>query len=146
VIAAVLAQTMMVAPAGPATAAVPATAWRCRLTDAQGATSELSGVIPVLPPGRDPNRSVFAKQNIGGVESVHAITGEVGGGWMRDYQLTRSEGEATLVLNLRLRRDSDGVAWLTRYDPSLGKLMQPYRYVSAGLCSADFATSPGNSQ
>jgi hypothetical protein len=136
-----LAQATMVAPAGPATAAVPATAWSCRLTDAQGATSELSGLIPELPRDRDPNRSVFAKQAVGG---VHAITGEVGGPWLRDYQLTRSEGEATLVLNLRLRKDSEGVAWLTRYDPSLGKLRQPYRYVSAGLCSADFDPPAGS--
>ena len=131
-----------IAPAGPATAAVPATAWSCRLSDAAGATTELSGLIPELPRGRDPNRSVFARQGVGG---VHAITGE-GGEWMRDYQLTRSEGEATLVVNLRLRKDSEGVAWLTRYDPSLGKLRQPYRYVSAGLCTADFAPKIASSQ
>ena len=65
---------------------------------------------------------------------------------MRDYQLIRSEGEATLVLNLRLRKDSEGVAWLTHYDPSLGTLRQPYRYVSAGLCTADFAPPAGNPQ
>ena len=138
-----IAQATMLAPAAPVEAAVPATAWACRLTDAQGVTSELSGLIPELPKGRDPNRSVFAKQAVGG---VHAITGEGGGEWMRDYQLTRTEGEATLVLNLRLRKDSEGVAWLTRYDPSLGKLLQPYRYVSAGLCTADFAPPSGNSQ
>ena len=138
----ILAQATMIAPAGPAEPAVPATTWSCRLTDATGATTELSGLIPELPRGRDPNRSVFAKQAVGG---VHAITGELGGEWLRDYQLTRSEGEATLVLNLRLRKDSEGVAWLTRYDPSLGELQQPYRYVSAGLCTADFAPS-GNSQ
>ena len=136
-----LAQATMLAPAGSATAAVPATTWSCRLTDATGATSELSGLIPELPRGRDPNRSVFAKQAVGG---VHAITGELGGEWLRDYQLTRTEGEATLVLNLRLRKDSEGVAWLTRYDPSLGKLRQPYRYVSAGLCTADFDPPAGS--
>ncbi|MET0252047.1 MAG: hypothetical protein ABW203_07700 [Novosphingobium sp.] len=141
-----LAQATMLAPAGPVEAAVPATAWSCRLTDAQGATTEVSGKIPELPKGRDPNRSIFARQSVAGVESVHGITGEVGGEWMRDYQLTHSEGEATLVLNLRLRRDSEGVAWLTRYDPSLGAKRQPYRYVSAGLCTADFAPSTGTSQ
>jgi hypothetical protein len=141
-IAALLLAQMVAVPAGPTMAAVPPTRWSCRLTDAAGATSELSGLIPELPRGRDPNRSVFARQAVGG---VHAITGE-GGEWMRDYQLTRSEGEATLVLNLRLRKDSEGVAWLTRYDPSLGKLQQPYRYVSAGLCTADFAPPTGNPQ
>ena len=137
----ILAQATMLAPAGPVEAAVTATVWSCRLTDSQGATSELSGLIPELPRGRDANRSVFAKQAVGG---VHAITGELGGEWLRDYQLTRTEGEATLVLNLRLRKDSEGVAWLTRYDPSLGKLRQPYRYVSAGLCTADFDPPAGS--
>ena len=137
----ILAQATMLAPAGPVESAVPATVWSCRLTDSQGATSELSGLIPELPRGRDANRSVFAKQAVGG---VHAITGELGGEWLRDYQLTRTDGEATLVLNLRLRRDSEGVAWLTRYDPSLGKLRQPYRYVSAGLCTADFDPPAGS--
>jgi hypothetical protein len=143
---ALLAEATVIEPAGPAYAAVPATAWNCRLTDAQGATTELSGLIPELPKGRDPNRSVFAPQVVAGVKTIHAITGELGGAWMRDYQLTRLEGEATYVLNLRLRRDSEGVAWLTRYDPSLGARQQPYRYVSAGLCTADFSPPAGNSQ
>ena len=53
-----LVQATMLAPADPVEAAVPATRWSCRLTDAQGAASELSGLIPELPAGRDPNRSV----------------------------------------------------------------------------------------
>ena len=140
-----LAQATMAAPAGPVAAAVPATRWQCRLSDSQGQATELSGLIPPLPAGRDPNASVFARQKAGTLEEVHAITGE-GGDWLREYQLTRRNGDATLVLNLRLRKDSEGVAWLTHYDPSLGAKRQPYRYVSAGLCTADFAPSTGKPQ
>jgi hypothetical protein len=131
-----LAQAMVIAPAGPAEAAVPATAWSCRLTDAQGAVTDMSGVVPELARGRDPNRAVFADQVIAGKAQVAAITGESGGEWFRDYQLTRTEGGATLVLNLKLRQGSEGVGYLTRFDPADGQ--KPYRYVAAGLCSADF--------
>ena len=141
-----LAQATMIAPAGPAQAEVPATAWSCKLTDAQGAVRGLSGSIPTLPRGRDPNRSVFAEMSDGGAVRKVGITGEPGGDWLRDYQISFTEDEATLVLNLRLRRETEGVAWLTRYDSSLGEKFQPYRYVSAGLCTADFAPSTGNSQ
>jgi len=140
-----LAQATMIAPPGPAEAAVPATAWSCRLTDAQGAVREISGLNPQLPRGRDPNHALPAQISDAGTSRKVGVTGSPGGEWMRDYQVDFAEGEATYVLNLRLRRDTEGVAWLTRYDPSLGKLRQPYRYVSAGLCTADFAPS-GNSQ
>ena len=136
----------MIAPASPVEAAVPPTAWACRLSDADGAIRELSGVSPELPQGRDPNRSVFAEIVDGGKPSKVGITGEPGGDWLRDYQVSFYEGGSSYVLNLRLRRETKGVAWLTRYDPSLGEKRQPYRYVSAGLCTADFAPSTGNSK
>ncbi|MET0180815.1 MAG: hypothetical protein ABW194_10100 [Novosphingobium sp.] len=129
--------------APPATAPVPATAWKCRLSDSAGVTTELSGLVPELPGGRDPNRSVFDRFDEGGAKRVVAITGE-GGEWTRDYQLTHGGGDETLVLNLKLRKGSPGVAYLTRFGDTERKAREPYRYVSAGLCSADF--SPGDAQ
>jgi hypothetical protein len=133
-----LAQTMMVMPAAADEVAVPATAWSCNLTDAGGSVLQVSGRIPELPKGRDPNEGVRMELRVAGADEVGFVTGELGSEWTRDFQVTRRQGDATYVFNLRLRRDSEGVAWLTRYDRSLGALRQPYRYVSAGLCTADF--------
>lgn len=131
---------------------IPATAFACSLArfSADGTASEtfdLRGTIPVAPEGHLPNASfIMALQSATGspLAGRASVTPTEAGNWFRDYQISRRVGTALYVINLKLRRDGQSVAYATVYDDSWNAgresgAFEPYRYDAAGLCKADFS-------
>lgn len=131
---------------------IPATAFACSLArmNADGSATEgfdLRGLIPVAPEGHSRSASFIMMlqsatgSDLAGRASVQPM--EVGD-WFRDYQISRRVGTALYVINLKLRRDGQSVAYATVYDDSWNagrdsNAFEPYRYAAAGLCKADFS-------
>lgn len=131
---------------------VPATAFACSLarTGADGTTVDsfdLRGFIPVAPEGHSRSASFImvlqsaTGSDLAGRASVQPMKA---GDWFRDYKISRRVGTALYVINLKLRRDGQSVAYATVYDDSWNagrdsNAFEPYRYDAAGLCKADFS-------
>jgi hypothetical protein len=131
---------------------IPATAFACSLarTGSDETTTEsfdLRGMIPVAPEGHARNASfIMTLQSatgsaLAGRASVQPLEAS---NWYRDYQISRRVGSALYVINLKLRRDGQSVAYATVYDDSWNRggdsaAYEPYRYDAAGLCKADFS-------
>jgi len=131
---------------------IPATAFVCSLarTNADGTATEsfdLRGLIPVAPKGHLPNASfVLALESASGspLAGRASVTPNDAGDWFRDYQISRRVGTALYIINLKLRREGQSVAYVTVYDDSWnagrdGQSFEPFRYDAAGLCKADFS-------
>ncbi|MEI6486370.1 MAG: hypothetical protein WCO11_08890 [Sphingomonadales bacterium] len=134
----------MVTLAPPARNDVPATAFVCELTLADGAAFKLSGIAPAFRPGRDPNAEQVMTLT---VENMAELVGRGfakvesnSGSEFRDYQIVMPRGEAMYIANLKLRAASGGVVWVTRYAPT--KPPEAYRYFAVGHCRSDFEGKP----
>lgn len=131
---------------------VPATEFRCNFVRAKNGEMppeqfDLYGVIPIAPEGRQPNDqfpltlgSATGSELAGGA-MVNPIRSS---DWFRDYQLFRRVGTASYVINLKLRRDGQSVAYSTVFDPAWaepkdGSEGEPYRYDAVGNCIARFS-------
>lgn len=122
---------------------VPATAFACHFTTADGAAIDISGITPLFVPGRDPNARqamVLAATGLpllagnGGVNVLDASD------MFRDFQIFIARGEASFVANLKFRAGSGGIGWMTRYAPTTPP--EPFRYFAAGHCRSDFEGKP----
>lgn len=138
--AALLVQSMTV-PAGPIAAPRAATSWSCELTDTTGAKIKLAGRFEEVPAGADPNQSIAVKLSGNGPEPLLNYARYTAGkqsDFFRDYQVT-ARARATddrYNLNLELRRSGQGVANITHYAPKTPP--EPFTYIAAGLCTAEF--------
>lgn len=128
-------------PAGPIAAPRAATSWSCELTDATGAKIKLSGRFEQVPAGADPNRGIPVKLTGNGPEPLLTLGSYTAGeqsDFFREYQVT-ARARATddrYNLNLELRRNGQGVANITHYAPKTPP--EPFTYIAAGLCTAEF--------
>lgn len=132
--------------------AVPATAFRCTFIRAgqnEGAVTQfdLYGTTPLAPEGHQPNARFplvlgsATDSPLAGRGSVNPIRS---GDWFREFQISRSVGEESYVINLKLRREGRSVAYMTVYSdwPANARgEREPYRYDAVGLCTADFNPS-----
>jgi hypothetical protein len=135
---ALAAQMMDVAPP-PARDTVPVTQFGCSMQTTDGKAFRIAGITPLFKPGRDVNRQETMAMN---ADAFDALKGMVGANVLhaseqfRDFQISTARGNESYTLTVKLRRGSQGVAWLTRYAPATPP--EPYRYVAVGLCTADF--------
>ncbi len=135
---ALAAQMLDTAPP-PARDTVPVTQFACSLRTVDGKPFRIAGITPLFKPGRDVNRAEPMAMN---AEEFDALKGMMGANVLyasaefRDFQITTARGDERFTLTVKLRRGSQGVAWLTRYAPATPP--EPYRYVAVGLCASDF--------
>ena len=120
---------------------VPATAWSCNLSAADGKTFTLSGMTPLFPKGSDPNRSVTMTLASTHPEAYRKPSGVRPGDaseWFREFHVSSGyPGVPQYELTLMLRREGASIAYMTYY-LSTGEHI-PYQYYAVGLCKADFA-------
>ena len=135
---ALAAQMMDVAPP-PAKDTVPATQFGCSMQTADGKAFRIAGITPLFKPGRDVNRAETMAMNADSFDALKSMVGAnvlYASADFRDFQIGASRGDERFTLTVKLRRGSQGVAWLTRYAPVTPP--EPYRYVAVGLCVSDF--------
>ncbi len=142
-LAMLLAEVVTVAPRESALPMLGATDVSCQFVrEGEPGRFSLYASIPVMPAKRDPNGSVPVR--LGGeghslVKAVASVNDTFASEWFRDYQLSlvdEDDGGARYVVNLKLRKAGNGVAYVTRYARQQPE--EPFEYYATGMCAAKF--------
>ena len=142
----ILIQTSVTVPARPSPFAVPATDWSCTFQRPDGGPFTLSGTVGEIPGQWDPNAARPTKIEGEGLPDLlgpASSTANDSAEDFRNYQIGTGRGDERYFVNLKLRRDGPGVAYITRYVPKTPP--EPYSYFAAGLCTSRFDAASGSS-